>query len=172
MKNFELLEVNSGMIKNLNEFFSKIANVIMFICNHCPYVKHINKELVNLSNFFIPKGISFIAINSNDIKQYPEDSPENMKKTSIKLEYPFPYFFDEKQEAAKYFGAKCTPEFFVFLGNGKLCYHGQLDNSRPGNQIPTTGHDVKHILNKILTRENINEIIIKPSSGCNIKWKQ
>ncbi|WP_185858667.1 thioredoxin family protein [Blattabacterium cuenoti] len=170
IKNFNLLEVSSGKKKFLKYFFSNIATVIMFICNHCPYVKHINMELVHLANDFIPKGISFLAINSNDTEKYPEDSPKNMKKVFHQFGYPFPYFFDETQEVAKYYSAKCTPEFFIFSGKGSLYYHGQLDDSRPGNLIPVTGNDVRNILKNVLKGINIHPIV-KPSYGCNIKWK-
>ncbi|WP_185873432.1 thioredoxin family protein [Blattabacterium cuenoti] len=171
IKDFSLLEVISYKKKSFNDFFSIKANVIMFICNHCPYVKHINKELVNLTNDFINEGIAFLAINSNDVEKYPEDSPENMKKISIKYNYPFPYFFDEKQEVAKYYDARCTPEFFVFKKDGKLCYHGQLDDSRPNNKIPVTGKDIRIILKDILKGKIFYNAIIKKSYGCNIKWK-
>ncbi|QIK16814.1 thioredoxin family protein [Blattabacterium sp. DPU] len=170
IKDFELLEVSSGKKKSLKDFFSKKATVIMFICNHCPYVKHINMELIRLANDFIPEKISFLAINSNDAKKYPEDSPENMKKVYNQLGYPFPYFFDETQEVAKYYKAKCTPEFFIFSGNGNLCYHGQLDDSRPGNDIPVTGFDLRNVLQNILEEKKIYPIV-KLSFGCNIKWK-
>ncbi|WP_185869754.1 thioredoxin family protein [Blattabacterium cuenoti] len=166
IKNFELLEVFSEKKRSLKDFFSEKATVIMFICNHCPYVKHINVELIRLANDFIPKKISFLAINSNDFNNYQEDSPENMRK----LDYPFPYFFDETQEVAKYYGAKCTPEFFIFSGSGKLCYHGQLDDSRPENKIPVTGYDVRKVLNNILKGIDIVQTT-KVSYGCNIKWK-
>ncbi|AWU40511.1 thioredoxin family protein [Blattabacterium punctulatus] len=175
IKNFKLLESLSGKKKSIQDFFSDRATVIMFICNHCPYVKHINPELVRLTNDYIPKGISFLAINSNDIEKYPEDSPENMKKISHKLGYIFPYFFDEKQEVAKYYGAQCTPEFFIFNGIGYLYYHGQLDDSRPNNEIPVTGYDVRNILNSLLEYDDgVKKIypIKKPSYGCNIKWKK
>ncbi|BBA17109.1 thioredoxin family protein [Blattabacterium cuenoti] len=170
-QDFELLEVSSGKKKFLKDFFSNQATVIMFICNHCPYVKHINTELIRLANDFIPKMISFLAINSNDKIKYPEDSPENMKKVHNQLNYPFPYFFDETQEVAKYYNAKCTPEFFIFFGNGNLCYHGQLDDSRPGNKVPVTGYDVRNILNNILKGKKMLSPIVKSSYGCNIKWK-
>ncbi|WP_185851717.1 thioredoxin family protein [Blattabacterium cuenoti] len=170
IKNFELLESNSGKKKFIKDFFSDKATVIMFICNHCPYVKHINTELVRLTNDYIKKGVSFLAINSNDIEKYPEDSPEKMKEISHKLRYPFPYFFDETQEVAKYYGAKCTPEFFIFNGKGYLCYHGQLDDSRPKNGIPVTGSDVRNILKELLNGREIKQTT-KPSCGCNIKWK-
>ncbi|WP_185873983.1 thioredoxin family protein [Blattabacterium cuenoti] len=171
IKSFELLEPLSGIKKNMKFFFSEKATVIMFICNHCPYVKHINTELVHLANHYILKGVSFIAINSNDEKKYPEDSPKNMNKISHKLGYTFPYFFDEKQEVAKYYGAQCTPEFFIFNGIGHLCYHGKFDDSSPGNKLPVTGYNVKKILKTILKGIKITKIIQKPSYGCNIKWK-
>ncbi|WP_185861417.1 thioredoxin family protein [Blattabacterium cuenoti] len=170
IKNFELLEVSSGKKKFLKDYFSNKATVIMFICNHCPYVKHINTELIRLANDFLPKKISFLAINSNDAEKYPDDSPENMKKVYHKLGYPFPYFFDETQVVAKYYSAKCTPEFFIFSGKGNLCYHGQLDDSRPENHIPVTGLDVRNILQNILEGKKIDPIV-KLSYGCNIKWK-
>ncbi|WP_185860864.1 thioredoxin family protein [Blattabacterium cuenoti] len=170
IKDFELLEVSSGKKKFLKSYFLNKATVIMFICNHCPYVKHINTELIRLANDYISKNISFLAINSNDVKKYPEDSPENMKKVYHKLGYTFPYFFDETQEVAKYYCAKCTPEFFIFSGKGNLCYHGQLDDSRPGNNIPVTGFDVRNTLQNILNGKKIYPIV-KLSYGCNIKWK-
>ncbi|WP_185871790.1 thioredoxin family protein [Blattabacterium cuenoti] len=170
IKNFNLLEVSSGKKKFLKDFFSDKATVIMFICNHCPYVKYINTELIRLAKDFIPKNISFLAINSNDIKKYPEDSPENMKQVHYKLGYPFPYFFDETQEVAKYYGAQCTPEFFIFSGSGNLYYHGQLDDSRPENNVPITGFDVRNVLQNILNGKKI-PTTVKLSYGCNIKWK-
>lgn len=172
LKDFKLLEIYSGKKKSIKEFFSDQATVIMFICNHCPYVKHINNELVRLTKEYLLKGISFLAINSNDVEKYPEDSPKNMKKIYDKLGYVFPYFFDETQEAAKYYKAECTPEFFIFSGKGNLYYHGQLDDSRPGNGIPVTGKDVRNILKRILNGDSFKEKpIVKVSSGCNIKWK-
>ncbi|WP_185858101.1 thioredoxin family protein [Blattabacterium cuenoti] len=170
IKDFELLEVSSGKKKFLRHYFSNKATVIMFICNHCPYVKHINTALIRLVKDFLPKKISFLAINSNDSEKYPEDSPENMKKVYHQLGYPFPYFFDENQEVAKYYRAKCTPEFFIFSGKGNLYYHGQLDDSRPNNDIPVTGYDVRNVLQDILKGKKIYPTV-KLSYGCNIKWK-
>ncbi|WP_185877498.1 thioredoxin family protein [Blattabacterium cuenoti] len=171
IKNFLLLEVNTWKKQYINTFLSNKANVIMFICNHCPYVKHINIELVRLSNEFMKKEISFIAINSNNSEKYPEDSPKNMKKISIKYNYQFPYFFDDKQEAAKYYGAKCTPEFFIFLRKDKLYYHGQFDDSRPSNKIPVTGMSIRNALQNIIDNNLIkNYPIVNSSCGCNIKW--
>ncbi|WP_185872880.1 thioredoxin family protein [Blattabacterium cuenoti] len=170
LKNFELLETKSGVKKSLKDFFSDLGTVIMFICNHCPFVKHINNKLILLSNEYINKNISFLSINSNDIQQYPEDSPENMKKVAHQLGYPFPYFFDRTQQVAKYYGAKCTPEFFIFQ-NQNLCYYGQFDDSRPGNNIPVSGIDIQNILDNILKEQPI-QFTKKLSQGCNIKWKK
>ncbi|XOD66690.1 MAG: thioredoxin family protein [Flavobacteriales bacterium Tduv] len=166
IKSFKLFDPVSGSKKSLNELQSDKATVIMFICNHCPFVKHINKELVQLGRDYIPKGVSFIAINSNDVKNYPEDSPEKM----IEVGYPFPYLFDETQEVAKAYDAACTPDFFVFDGNGNLTYHGQLDDARPSNAIPVTGKDIRNSLEAILKNKKVSHNQV-PSIGCNIKWK-
>lgn len=169
IKNFYLLEVFSWEKKNLKEFFFNKITVIMFICNHCPYVKHISKELIFLYNDYFHKDIAFLAINSNDEITYPEDSPKYMKETN----YPFPYFFDETQDVAKYYNARCTPEFFIFSRKGVLYYCGQLDSSRPGNNIPVTGNDIRFILNKMIKGKEIKNIpILKKSTGCSIKWKK
>lgn len=168
---FFLNDVVSGRTLSLDQLKSDIATVIMFICNHCPYVKHINKKLVEVSNYYIDKGISFIGINSNDIENYPEDSPENMKKQAKQLGYQFPYLFDETQEIAKAYKAACTPDFFIFDKNLKLVYRGQFDDSRPGNNIPLTGKDLSDALEAILNNKPISSEQ-KPSIGCNIKWKK
>lgn len=170
IKPFNLLDPVLKRKRSLYEMISKKATLIMFICNHCPFVKHINKELVSLGKDYIPQGISFIAINSNDTENYPDDSPENMIKISHKLGYPFPYLFDSTQEVARNYNAACTPDFFIFNGNGILLYHGQLDDSRPGNKIPTTGIDIRNAFNAILEDKEVTKEQ-KPSIGCNIKWK-
>jgi len=167
---FSLIEVVSGKTYSLDELKSNIATVIMFICNHCPYVKHINHKLVEISDYYIGKGISFIGINSNDIVNYPEDSPENMKIKAKELGYKFPYLFDETQEVAKAYNAACTPDFYIFDKDLKLVYRGQFDDSRPGNNIPVTGRDLSEALESILNNEPIS-FEQKPSIGCNIKWK-
>lgn len=172
IKKFNLLDPILGINKSLYDLKSDKYNIIMFICNHCPYVKHINKELINISRYYINKGIAFIAINSNSIKISPDDSPENMIKVAKKLNYPFPYLFDETQEVAKLYNAACTPDFFIFDKNDRLIYHGQFDDSRPNNDIIVTGKDIRNILdNKIIFYKNINFIEQKPSVGCSIKWK-
>jgi thiol-disulfide isomerase/thioredoxin len=167
---FNLFDTVSGNTLSLNELKSDIATVVMFICNHCPYVKHINSELVSLSNEYMEKGISFIAINSNDIGNYPEDSPDNMKLTAEELGYKFPYLFDETQEVAKAYQAACTPDFYVFDKSLKLVYRGQFDDSRPGNSVEVTGSDISSVLDNILADVPVSQEQ-KPSIGCNIKWR-
>jgi thiol-disulfide isomerase/thioredoxin len=143
----------------------------MFICNHCPYVKHINKELTRLANDYMKKDVNFIAINSNDVMNYPDDSPENMRITAREQAFPFPYLFDEAQEVAKAYQAACTPDFYVFDSNLVLVYRGQLDDSRPGNKIAVTGDSIRNVLDCLLNNKPIS-IEQKPSLGCNIKWKK
>ncbi|ROL58033.1 thioredoxin family protein [Bacteroidetes/Chlorobi group bacterium ChocPot_Mid] len=168
---FTLPDTVSGKELSLNELKSEIATVVMFICNHCPYVIHINKVLVDVANRYIKKGISFIAVSSNDVANYPEDSPSRMKEQAIRLAYPFPYLYDETQSVARAYDAACTPDFFVFDKEMKLVYRGQFDDARPGNGIPVTGQDLSSALDAILK----GEIVFaqqKPSMGCNIKWKK
>jgi thiol-disulfide isomerase/thioredoxin len=167
---FSLPDTISGNIISLSQMKSDKTTVIMFICNHCPFVKHIAGALTALSDDYIPKGISFVAISSNDAVGYPEDSPENMKKNAMFNKYPFPYLYDESQSVARAYGATCTPDFFIFDKNLKLLYRGQLDNSRPGNGIPVTGKDIRSALDSILSgsEPDVNQL---PSIGCNIKWK-
>jgi len=167
---FALIDVTSNTVKTLNELKSDIATVIMFLCNHCPYVKHINHKIVDLANKYIKKGIKFIAINSNDVVKYPEDSPDKMAAIAKKLGYPFPYLFDETQEVAKAYLAACTPDIYVFDKELKLIYRGQFDSSRPGNNKPVTGSDLEKALDFAISGDKIPEEQI-PSVGCNIKWK-
>ncbi len=142
----------------------------MFICNHCPFVKHVNDEIVRLCNDYHVTGFGFVAINSNDVENYPDDSPENMKITSEENNYPFPYLFDELQEIAKAYNAACTPDFYVFDSEMKLVYRGQLDNARPGNMIQVNGRDLREALDNILSNSPQRKDQ-KPSIGCGIKWK-
>lgn len=167
---FELPDTVTGKNISLRAMQSEKATVIMFICNHCPYVKHVRQELANLGNDYMPKGVSFLAISSNDVEHYPEDSPENMKKVAEAWELPFPYLYDETQEVAKAYQAACTPDFYIFDGDLQLVYRGQLDDSRPGNNIPVTGQDVRNGLDNILAGKPVDDYQ-KPSIGCNIKWK-
>jgi len=167
---FKLWDATSEKKLSLLELKSDKATVIMFICNHCPFVKHVNNQLVQLANDYIPKGISFIAINSNDVYNYPEDSPEKMKEYADRLNYPFPYLFDETQEVALVYDAACTPDFYIFDKDLKCIYRGQLDDSRPGNRKPVNGKDIRKALDSMLQGEEVSQIQM-PSIGCNIKWK-
>jgi len=167
---FKLPDTISGKELSLQELKSNKATVIMFICNHCPFVKHVRTGLVQLAKDYIPKGISFIAISSNDVEGYPEDSPAEMKKVAERFGYPFPYLYDESQEVARAYMAACTPDFYVFDNDLKLVYRGQMDDSRPSNNIPVTGRDLRMALDAILAGKPVPNDQ-KPSIGCNIKWK-
>ena len=167
---FTLLDTVSHKTLGLKNIKGTKATVILFICNHCPFVIHVNDELVKLANDYQSKGIVFIAISSNDIENYPQDAPQLMQKKAIDLNYPFPYLYDETQHIAKAYDATCTPDNYVFDTDLKLVYRGQLDDSRPGNGIAVTGKDIRHALDCVLEEtENLN--VQKPSIGCNIKWK-
>ena len=168
---FTLLEPLTTKYLSLQSLKGEKATVVMFICNHCPYVKHINTALVKLANDYKDKQISFIAISSNNVDNYPDDSPDLMAKTAKDLNYPFPYLYDESQQVAKDYNAVCTPDFSIFNSDLDCVYRGQLDNSRPGNDIEVTGQDIRSVLESILKNENILQEQI-PSAGCSIKWKK
>ena len=168
--NFNLLDVVSNKFISIDKKSASEATLIMFICNHCPYVKHILNELVRLVHDYEKKGIAFFAINSNDIEKYPQDSPEKMCELAANLGNPFPYLFDESQEIAKAFGAACTPDFFLFDKDFKCVYRGQLDDSRPGDGVAPNGRDIRNAFDAILQGSPINPNQ-KSSVGCNIKWK-
>lgn len=168
---FTLPDTRSDKIYSLDELKSNKATVIMFICNHCPYVKHIQTKLVELAKKFQTQGISFAAISSNDVSNYPADSPDNMKIEALKHDYTFPYLYDETQKIAKAYQAACTPDFYVFDNNLECVYRGRFDDSTPGNGRPVTGKDLSDALNSILAGKTIDENQ-KPSVGCNIKWKK
>lgn len=167
---FSLPDTISGNTFSLTQLKGEKATVIMFICNHCPFVLHVNEQLVKLANDYNNKGIAFVAISSNDAIGYPQDGPEQMKIHAEKLNYPFPYLYDESQEVARAYDAVCTPDFYVFDAALKSVYHGQLDDSRPGNAIPTTGESIRNVLTNILDGKENTELE-KPSIGCSIKWK-
>ena len=146
------------------------GTVVMFICNHCPFVKHVADELARLGREFIPRGVGFVAISSNDVASHPADSPEQMVREAEDRGYPFPYLYDETQEVAKAYHAACTPDFYVFDAGRKLVYRGQLDPSRPGSDVPVTGRDLRAAVDALLAgRPPLTQQI--PSLGCNIKWK-
>ncbi|EDP45657.1 thioredoxin family protein [Rickettsiella grylli] len=146
------------------------ATVIMFICNHCPFVKHVIQEIIRLAKDYQAKGISFIAISANDALNYPEDAPHKMTQLGKLLNFSFPYLYDETQSIAKAYHATCTPDFFIFDKNLLCVYRGQFDDSRPSNKIPVTGKDIRSALENILKEKLVNPHQL-PSMGCNIKWK-
>jgi peroxiredoxin len=167
---FRLHDTVSGGMFSLNDLKGSMATVIMFICNHCPYVKHVNDELIRIARDFKAKGVSFIAISSNDASLYPEDGPEEMRRTAQRLGYPFPYLYDESQEIARAYDAVCTPDLFVYDKDLFLVYHGQIDGSRPRNNIPVSGSDLRWALQNLLEGKPALADQ-KPSVGCSIKWK-
>lgn len=167
---FNLPDTVSGKKISFTDIKGSKATVIMFICNHCPFVRHVNHELVKLAEDYKNKGIGFAAISSNDATSYPEDAPAMMKETAIRLKYPFPYLYDETQDTAKTYQAACTPDFFIYDDQLQLVYRGQLDDSRPGNEIPVTGKDIRRALDCLINNKPVPGEQ-KPSIGCNIKWK-
>lgn len=167
---FRLPDVRSGEYVSIDDIASGKATVVMFLCNHCPYVIHVNVQIVALANEYIEKGVNFVAISSNDVEKYPQDAPDKMAIVAKVLQYPFPYLYDASQNVAKDYDAACTPDFYVFDGDRKLVYRGQLDGSRPGNEVPLTGKDLREALDAVLFNRPVNQLQ-RPSAGCNIKWK-
>ena len=167
---FNLIDTKDDQIKSLDDLKGARGTLVMFICNHCPFVIHVNQQLVQLANDYSPKGINCVAISSNDVVNYPQDGPDKMKVHAKTNHYPFPYLYDETQDVAKAYDAACTPDFFLFDQDLKLVYAGQLDGSRPGNDIPVTGEDLRAAMDALLGQDTINPNQ-KPSMGCNIKWK-
>jgi thiol-disulfide isomerase/thioredoxin len=167
---FKLLDVIAGKWLQLKELPAAIGTVVMFICNHCPFVRYVQPELVRLSKEYIAKGIRFLAISANDALQYPEDGPAHMREVALELDYAFPYLYDESQETAHAYQAACTPDFFVYDKLLKLVYRGQLDDARPGNDQPLNGKDLRSALNALIEGLEVSPLQ-KPSVGCNIKWK-
>ena len=170
---FELQNFNtdySEKMVSLVNFENYPALLVVFICNHCPYVVHIRDSFIDFSNEYQSKGLGIIAISSNDILSYPDDSPEKMRDDALKYAYPFPYLFDENQEVAKAYRAACTPDFFLYDKERSLVYRGQYDSSRPKNSIPVTGEDLRDATENLIKGEKITAEQ-SPSMGCNIKWK-
>ncbi|GAB5538752.1 MAG: thioredoxin family protein [Salibacteraceae bacterium] len=167
---FSLPDVISGDLISPQDVPSRKGLVVMFICNHCPYVIHVREELVRLANDYRSKGIGFIAISSNDVENYPEDSPEKMKELAMELNFPFPYLYDESQRVAKAYKAACTPDFSVFDSQLTCVYRGRLDGSTPGNNIPVSGTDLRNALDALIQGKELDQPQL-PSMGCGIKWK-
>lgn len=169
--NFTLQDVISDAFISIDSGIKYSGTLIMFICNHCPYVKHINEEIAKIGNDYVTKSIRIIAISSNDADSFPDDSPIALKEQADKFGFNFPYLYDEKQEVAKAYKAACTPDFFLFDSKLDLVYRGQLDDSRYKNDIPVTGSDLRSALDNVILGKEISKEQ-KPSSGCNIKWKE
>src|SRR6056297_1668968 len=167
--NFELLDTVSDKKLSLEELKGEKGTVIMFICNHCPFVIHVNPMIVQLAKEYQQKGIAFVAISSNDVENYPQDAPHLMKDKAKEEDYTFPYLYDETQEVAKAYDAACTPDFYLFDSEMKLVYRGQLDDSRPGNGVRLSGTDLKNAMDAVLDGKALDSEQ-KPSLGCNIKW--
>lgn len=167
---FTLPDTVSSKDFALSSIKDKPATVIMFICNHCPYVKHIQAGIVQLAKTYQDKGVAFIAISSNDVKDYPQDAPELMKQNAETSGFSFPYLYDETQAVAKAYGAECTPEFFVFDKALECAYHGRFDDATPGNANPVTGKDLRAALDAVLAGKAVGAA--QPSMGCNIKWSK
>jgi peroxiredoxin len=166
---FSLPDAVSGKVVTSTEFAGRPL-LVAFICNHCPFVKHIRQGLAELGVYCAAQNVGIVAISSNDVANYPDDSPENMRKEAMAAGYTFPYLYDESQAVARAFEAACTPDFYLFDRNGKLAYRGQLDDSRPGNGVPVTGRDLRAAVAAVASGR-APSIDQKPSIGCNIKWK-
>jgi len=161
----------SGRVYTRDQLKTEAGLLVLFLCNHCPFVHHLRDELARLTREYQAKGIGVVGINSNDVERYPEDSPEAMAVEAERAGYTFPYLFDETQEVARAFGAACTPDFFLHDSEGKLVYRGQFDDSRPGNGAPVTGRDLRAALDALLAGA-LPLPDQRPSLGCNIKWKE
>ncbi len=159
-----------GKLVSLEDFKNAPALLVVFMCNHCPFVKHILDGLVGLIKDYQAKGVAVVGVNSNDAANYPEDRPEMMAKVAKQKGFTFPYLYDEAQDVAKAYHAACTPDFFLFDKQRKLVYRGQMDDSRPGNGVPVTGTDLRAALDAVLEGKPV-PTKQKPSMGCNIKWK-
>jgi len=166
---FELPDTGGEMVSR-DDFEDADALLVVFMCNHCPFVKHIREELADFAREYREKGLAVVGINSNDVESHPEDRPEKMKEEKERIGYTFPYLFDESQEVAKAYGAACTPDFFLFDSDRRLFYRGQFDDSRPGNDVPVTGEDLRDACDRALAGDRPPEEQ-RASAGCNIKWK-
>lgn len=164
------LPATEGSAVAIHDLDDAPALVVAFICNHCPYVKHVRHELAAMARDFQEQGVAVVGINSNDVKSYPDDSPEMMAKEKAEVGYPFPYLYDETQEVAKAYRATCTPDFYLFDADRRLVYRGQMDGSRPHNGLPVTGGDLRAAVDAVLAGRELSADQ-SPSMGCSIKWK-
>lgn len=167
---FALPDVTTGGTVRLEDLAGTKALLVMFICRHCPYVKHVREGLARMAQDYVGADLAIVAISSNDPATYPEDAPESLAQEAREAGYPFPYLFDETQEIARAFGAACTPDLFLYDADRRLVYRGQFDASRPGNGIPVTGHDLRAAIDAVLGGSAVPEDQ-RPSVGCSIKWR-
>ena len=168
--NFELTNVVTGDTVSINDFADKKALLIVFLCAHCPFVLHVKDEIAKIAKEYSAKSLGIAAISSNDINTHPQDGPEGLRMLAENAGYDFPVLYDETQEVAKVYTAVCTPDFFLFDSERSLVYRGQLDDSRPGNNLPLTGKDLRAAIEAVLSDQNVSQDQ-KPSTGCGIKWK-
>lgn len=168
---FTLRDVRDGSMRSRDSLTGPRGLLVMFICRHCPFVKHVEKELARIGTDYQNSGLGIVAISSNDADSYPDDAPASLAEQAQQRGFVFPYLHDEMQEVARAFDATCTPDFFLFDSAGKLVYRGQLDGSRPGNGVPTTGSDLRAALDAVIGGKRVPEEQ-RPSIGCNIKWKK
>lgn len=168
--NFKLRDTNSNHHYSFQDLKGSKGTLVMFMCNHCPFVHHVLDEINMISNDYRVQGLGIMAISSNDIEKFPQDSPKMMTEFAFDNKFDFPYLYDETQEVAKALDAACTPDFYLFDTQDKLFYRGQLDDSRPGNGIPLSGSDLRNAIDALIYNRSLNETQ-KPSIGCNIKWK-
>ncbi len=166
---FRLPDTEGNLVAR-DDFREAPGLLVIFMCNHCPYVVHVKEALADFAREYIPKGIAIVGINSNDVTAYPEDAPEKMKEDKERFGYPFPYLFDATQDVAKAYRAACTPDFFLFDRDRRLFYRGQFDDSRPGSDVPVTGRDLRAACDALLAGKEPPQPQV-PSMGCNIKWK-
>ncbi len=167
---FELPDVVTGHTIKLSQFKDKRALLVMFICRHCPYVKHVQGELARIGRDYKDQPVGIVAISSNDASAYPDDAPASLREMALELKFNFPFCYDETQSVARAFTAACTPDFFLFDHDQRLAYRGQLDSSRPGSATPVTGEDLRGALDALLAGQPVNPVQ-RPSVGCNIKWR-
>ena len=167
---FSLIDVLSDNTVSLSDFDNKKALLVMFICRHCPYVQHVQVELARIGKDYQDKSVGIVVISSNDTTAYPEDAPESLREQAQQLGFNFPYLYDESQGVARAYTAACTPDLFLFDKERKLVYRGQLDDSRPGSNIPVTGKDLRNALDALLNDQPVDPNQ-KPSMGCSVKWK-
>ncbi|WP_346289649.1 thioredoxin family protein [Sphaerothrix gracilis] len=167
---FQLPDVVSGKTISLDDFADKKALLVIFLCQHCPFVKHVKAELARLGQDYGPQGVGMVAISANNVETHPQDSPEHLKAMAHTEGFNFPVCYDESQEVAKAYTAACTPDFFLFDGDLRLVYRGQLDNSRPSSETPVTGKDLRNAIDTVLAGQTVSPEQ-RPSVGCNIKWK-